>query len=504
VIRARAAECYRSGVGRPVLDVAIIGTGFGGLAMARALQREGTRSFRFFEKAAAIGGTWRDNTYPGAACDVPSHLYSLSDAPNPEWSRLFPAQEEIRAYLDTLAAPFLARGLVETGFRLARAEWIAADGTWRIDSHDGRREHARALVLAMGGLHQPAWSDLPGREDFAGASFHTARWRHDVDLGGKRVAVIGTGASAVQVVPAIVDQVAQLHVVQRTPPWILPRPDHAIPAWLQRAFRRLPILQRALRGAIFMWLEILAHALLHPRTAFWARALARRQLKRQVPDAGRRVRLSPSYPIGCKRVLLSSDFYPALVRPHCTLVDRAVARIDATGLVLEDGTRIDVDVIVHATGFRPMDVLRDVEVIGRDGRQLSREWSERPTAHLGIGVHGFPNLFLLLGPNTALGHNSALYMIESQVEHVMTALAARDARQARGIEPTQAAQRAFIDDNDRRFPGTAWAGCRSWYLDAHGRNIALWIGSALGYRRRTRRWRDDEHAFSGLAVPGDT
>lgn len=494
--RAQGPGCYRLGVQDDVLDVAIIGAGFGGLAMARALQQEGARTFRIFEKAVAIGGTWRDNVYPGAACDVPSHLYSLSDAPKPDWSRLFPSQPEIRAYLESLAAPLLTRGLIETGFCLAYAQWMASDGVWRIDSRHGKRVHARTLVLAMGGLHQPAWPDIPGREDFSGSSFHAARWPQGIDLCGKRIAVIGTGASAVQIVPAIVDQVAHLYVVQRTPPWILPRPDHVIPAWLQRAFRRLPGLQLALRGTIFAWLELLALALLHPRSAFWARALARHHLRRQVPSQATRARLTPAYPIGCKRVLLSSDFYPALERGNCTLVDRRIEGMDAAGMRFVDGTRIDVDVIIHATGFRPMDVLRDVEIIGREGRRLTEEWHERPAAHLGIAVHGYPNLFLLLGPNTALGHNSALYMIESQVQHVMLALAARDARRARAIEPTLHAQQAFIDDNDRRFPGTAWAGCRSWYLDARGRNIALWIGSALGYRRRTRRWRDDEHEFT--------
>ena len=480
-----------------IIDVAIIGSGFGGIAMARALQRAGRDDFMIFEKADAIGGTWRDNTYPGAACDVPSHLYSLSDAPNPAWTRLFPAQPEIRAYLERLAAPLFAAGRITTGFRLARAAWNAADAAWRIESDGGAVVQARSLVLALGGLHQPAWPDLAGQDAFRGASFHTARWRHDVALDGKRVALIGSGASAVQVVPAVIDRVAQLHVFQRTPSWLMPRTDAAFPPWLRTVFRRAPLSARLLRGAIFLWLEAIAIGLLRPRFAFWARAMARRHLRRQVGDPALRAALTPHYPMGCKRVLVSSTYYPALMRPNCALVDTPVARIEADGVRLVDGRLVEADVIVYATGFRPLDVLRDVEVTGRDGRALADAWRERPTAHLGIGVHGYPNLFCLLGPNTALGHNSVLAMIESQVRHVIAALQARDARGARTIEPTAAAQARFIADLDRRFAGTAWAGgCRSWYLDAQGRNIALWVGSVLAYRRATRRPIGDDHVFT--------
>jgi cation diffusion facilitator CzcD-associated flavoprotein CzcO len=477
-----------------ILDVAIIGSGFGGIAMARALQRAGRGEFVIFEKAEAIGGTWRDNTYPGAACDVPSHLYSLSDAPNPEWTRLFPAQPEIRAYLEMLAAPLMAAGRLVTGFRLARATWRAGDGAWEIRSAAGDRVRARSLVLALGGLHQPAWPQIDGQQDFRGASFHTARWRHDVALDGKRVAVIGSGASAVQVVPAVIDRVAQLHVFQRTPSWLMPRSDVAIPSWLRAVFRRLPITAKLLRGAIFLWLEALAIGLLRPRAAFWARALARRHLRRQIADPALRAMLTPDYPIGCKRVLVSSDFYPALLRPNCTLTDIPIARIEADGVRLADGRLIAVDVIVYATGFRPLDVLRDVVI---EGHRLADDWRDRPTAHLGIGAHGHPNLFFLLGPNTALGHNSVLTMIESQVRHVIAAMAARDARGAAGIEPTRAAQSGFIAALDRRFSATAWnGGCRSWYLDGRGRNIALWVGTVLAYRRLTRRPIGEDYLFT--------
>lgn len=477
-----------------LLDVVVVGAGFGGLAMARALDRAGIGSYRILEKAREVGGTWRENSYPGAACDVPSHLYSLSDAPNPDWSRLFPQQPEIQQYLRKLGAPLIERGPIEYGFRLRRARWDAVAGCWEVESVDGRSVRGRSLVLAMGGLHQPALPDIPGCKRFAGESFHSAQWRHDVDLTGKRVAVVGTGASAVQIVPAIVGSVAALSVFQRTPSWILPRPDVAIPLWFRGLLRRVPVLRLALRGAIFLWLELLSSALLHPRSAFWARWLAKRQLRRQVADPAVRGRLVPDYPIGCKRVLLSSAFYPALLQPHAELVDAGIAGIEPAGLRLIDGRLVEVDVIVYATGFRPMDVLNGVEIEGRDGRSLAEAWRDRPQAHLGIGVHGFPNLFFLLGPNTALGHNSVLYMIESQVRHVLAALAARHKAGAEAIEPRAEAQARFIADLDHRFRGTAWAGgCRSWYLDACGRNIALWIGSARAYRRITRRFRRDDH-----------
>jgi cation diffusion facilitator CzcD-associated flavoprotein CzcO len=479
-----------------VLEVAIVGAGFGGLAMARALDRAGIDAFRILEKDARPGGTWRDNRYPGAACDVPSHLYSLSDAPNPDWSRIFPQQPEILDYLDRLAAPFLERGRIQHGFALARARWDADAGLWLLEAGDGRRQRARTLVLALGGLHRPAWPDVPGLGDFQGTSFHSARWRHDVALDGKRVGVIGTGASAVQIVPAIAHHVRELKVLQRTPAWILPRPDRAIPSWLRRAFRRVPGLRLAFRGAIFLGLEVLSSGLLYPRSALWARLLAERHLGRQVPDPALRARLRPDYPIGCKRVLLSSDFYPALSLPQTELVDTPIRRIEREGIRLADGRLLELDVIIHATGFRPMDVLSEVDIEGRDGHRLRDDWAVRPHAHLGIGVHGYPNLFFLLGPNTALGHNSVLYMIESQVRHVMAALRERERRGVRGIEPHAEAQFEFIRRLDERFPGTAWAGgCRSWYLDAAGRNIALWVGSARAYRSLAGRLRPGEFIF---------
>lgn len=478
------------------IDIAIIGAGFAGLAMARALQRAGRSDFRVFEKADEVGGTWRDNTYPGAACDVPSHLYSLSDAPNPDWSRLFPRQQEIQAYIKTLAAPVRAAGKLQTGWTLARAHWDSEASVWHIESTAGKRYRARVLVAAMGGLHVPAWPDLPGRDRFAGRAWHSARWPVAADLSGLKVGVIGTGASAVQLVPALAEQAAELHVFQRTPVWVMPRPDIAISRFWQRAFAALPPLRLALRGSIFLWLELAASGLLHPRLAGWGRWLAGRHLRRQVADPDLRARLTPAFPIGCKRVLVSSDFYPALQRANVQLCDAAIERIEFDGVQLIDGRRIVLNALIYATGFKPMAILDGVDIMGRDGRRLADDWRERPQAHLGISVAGYPNLFFLLGPNTALGHNSVLTMIEAQVRHVLLLLNETTRRGSLSVEPTALAQHDFINGIDQRFTGTAWAGgCRSWYLNARGQNIALWIGSSLGYRWRTRRLREGEYQF---------
>lgn len=470
------------------IEVAIVGAGFSGIAMARALDRAGISDYLLLEKADEVGGTWRENVYPGAACDVPSHLYSLSDAPRSTWTRLFPQQPEILAYLRELAVPLMAGGRLRLGACLQRAQWLGETACWELELGDGSTLQARQLVLALGGLHVPAWPDIPGREQFAGRSLHTARWDEAVDLAGNRVGVIGTGASAVQVVPAIVDRVAELHVFQRSPGWVLPRNDFAIRPWLQGLLAHIPGLRLALRGGIFLLLELLAQGLLRPATAFWARALARRHLHRQVADPALRERLTPDYPIGCKRVLISSDWYPALCRPHCHLVDTPIAAITPTGLRLADGRGIALDVLVYATGFRPVDSVAAIEIVGENGQRLAEAWRERPAAYLGIGVAGFPNLALLLGPNTALGHNSVLYMIESQVRHVLAQIRARRERGAAWCAPRAEAQAAFLDRLDTRLAGTAWTGgCRSWYLDGQGRNIALWVGPAMAYRWRTRK-----------------
>ncbi len=468
------------------IEVLIIGAGFGGLAMAQQLDAAGIRDYLIVEKADDVGGTWRDNSYPGAACDVPSHLYSLSFAPNPWWSRLFPRQGEIRAYLEVVAHRWQAR--IRLGWTLRSLIWQAESGRWRVENTAGECIDARFVVAAMGGLHVPNWPDIPGRESFAGPHCHTARWDHDMNIAGQRIGVIGTGTSAIQVIPELARSAVKLHVFQRTPVWVLPRPDVAIPRLLQRLFAWLPPVRLALRAAIYLQLEVLSLALLKPRTAFWAKAIARWHLRRQVRDKRTRDVLTPDYPIGCKRIALSSDFYPALMQNNVQLETSGIAAIEPNGLRMDDGRLIELDTLVYATGFRPMDVLADIRVIGEHGQSLRDRWADRPVTANGIAVRDFPNLFFVLGPNTALGHNSVLYMIESQARHIGRMLRSmRTAGQTR-IEAGEGAEQRFMQHIDAAFPNTAWAGgCKSWYLDARGRNIALWVGPSLAYRWRLRR-----------------
>lgn len=482
-----------------MLEFAIVGAGFGGLAMGLALQRAGVGEFLVLEKADRVGGTWRENQYPGAACDVPSHLYSLAQAPNAGWTRMFPQQPEIQAHLERSAAALVAAGRVCFGWQLVEARWDAQQGAWALLAGDGRQLWARHLVMALGGLHVPAYAAIERRGVYAGVEFHSARWRHDVDLRGRRVVVIGTGASAIQFIPEIAAQGAQLTVLQRSAPWILPRPDFAIAPFWQAVLARVPALRLALRGGIFLLLEVLSHGLLDRRLAGWARWLARRHREAQVADPALRARLTPDYAIGCKRVLISSNYYPALQRPNVQLESTPAAAIEAGGVRLADGRLLEAEVLIHGTGFRPLDVLSGLRILGRAGRELAVDWGPRPQAHLGIGVHGYPNLHFLLGPNTALGHNSVLYMIECQVRHILALHAARQRRGAQAVEPTLPAQQAFMAQVDRGFAASAWAdGCHSWYLDSAGHNIALWTRTCLAYRWRTRL---DEREYSWSVAP---
>ena len=477
------------------VEVLVIGAGFGGIAMAHELDQLGIDDYLIVEKSTAVGGTWRDNTYPGAACDVPSHLYSLSFAPNPHWTRLFSRQQEICSHLRATAAPLQARGKIRTSWTLATMVWQARSKRWRVTNTARECIEARFVVAAMGGLHVPNWPAIPGRETFGGAHCHSARWNHDIDFSG-RVGVIGTGASAIQLIPELAANAACLHVFQRTPAWVLPRPDFALPRWLQALFAALPPLRLAFRAMIYLQLEALSLALLKPRSAFWVRWLAKWHLRRQVPDTSVHSSLMPDYPIGCKRIALSSDFYPTLTRSNVTLETGDIAAIEPAGVRLHDGRLVELDALVYATGFRPMDVLADVRIEGEAGTLLNDYWAERPRTANGMAVPGYPNLFFLLGPNTALGHNSVLYMIESQTRHIASLMRRLRAEHKSFVATTPAAEQRFMHDIDRVFPNTAWAGgCKSWYLDARGHNIALWVGPSLAYRWRLWRARTRDYVM---------
>ena len=483
-------------VSRGTVRVAIIGSGFGGLGTAIRLKQQGIDDFVVLERAGDVGGTWRDNTYPGCACDVQSHLYSFSFAPNPEWTQSFSPQPEIQRYLQRCAAEYGILPHVRFHHEVREAAWDDDAQQWRIETSRGTLA-AQVLVMASGALSDPVIPDLPGLDGFQGRAFHSAHWDHGYDLRGTRVAVVGTGASAIQFVPEIQPLVAQLHVFQRTPPWILPRFQHAYGEREHRLFRRFPAAQRAARGAIYLAREAMVLGFRNPRAMRLAQRVALRHLRKSIPDPALRKKLTPDWTLGCKRVLLSNDYLPALAQPNVKVVTDGVAEVRAHSVVTADGTERTVDAIIFGTGFQPTDPPLARHVRGRDGRTLVQAWGGSPRAHVGTTVAGFPNLFMLMGPNTGLGHTSVVYMIEAQIEHLLGALAHMRRHGIAAVEPRPEALEAFVAGVDRRMNGTVWTsgGCRSWYLDATGRNSTLWPDFTWRFRRRVARFEPGEYAM---------
>ena len=469
-------------------DVLIVGAGFSGLGAAIRLRQAGRHDFAVLERADDVGGTWRDNSYPGAACDVPSHLYSLSFAPNPRWSRSFSAQPEIQRYLRSLVTRFDLGRHLRLGHEMTDARWDDAAGRWRVRTGRGTFT-ARVLVVGTGPLSEPKLPPLAGLDTFDGVAFHSARWRHDRDLAGRHVAVIGTGASAIQFVPRIAPDVASLTVFQRTPPWIIPRADRSITGAERWLYEHLPPTRLAVRAGIWTGRETLAIGMTVRPTLLTALAAhARAHLYRQVPDPELRARLLPDYRIGCKRILLSNDYYPALTRPNVHVVDTPIERVEPDAVATTDGARHPVDTIVFGTGFEATRPPIADQITGRDGLRLADAWADGMSAYRGTTVAGFPNLFLLIGPNTGLGHNSMIYIIESQLNYLMTALSKMDEYGIDAVEVDPGAQQAYNEALQRRLGPTVWltGGCASWYLDANGRNTTLWPSFTWRFRRLTR------------------
>ena len=482
-----------------MIDVVIVGSGFAGLGAAVALEGAGRRNLLVLEKGDSVGGTWRDNTYPGCACDVQSHLYSFSFAPNPHWTRTFARQPEIRAYLEGVADRYRLRDRIRFGAQVTDAEWDGAG--WVVGTADGQVVRARVLVWATGPLHIPQIPDVDGLESFTGAVFHSARWDHDHDLRGRRVAVIGTGASAVQFVPQVQRHAAQLTLFQRTAPWVLPKPDRPIPDALRGLYRALPVAQKVARALVYGRNEMLVGGFRNPRRMRVIERVARAYLAHAF--AGRPDLLAaatPDFTIGCKRILLSNDYYLALRKPNVDVVTSAITRVTATGVVTADGVEHPLDTIVFGTGFKVGEGMAEgVTIVGRDGRKIHDVWADGPEALLGTTVAGFPNLFTMIGPNTGLGHSSMVYMVESQTRYLLDALRTVDAAGAVAIDTRQDRQDAFNAELQRRFDGSVWTsgGCASWYLDAQGRNRTLWPGYTFDFRRRTRRIDPEDHELIG-------
>jgi len=472
------------------LPIVVVGTGFSGIAMGVYLKKAGIHSFTLLEKGDDVGGTWRENTYPGAACDVPSHLYCYSFEPNPDWSRSFSPQPEIQEYLRHCVETYGLGPHIRFGQRVAGAEFDTASGTWAVRLASGEVLTARALVLANGALHIPNQPAIPGLEDFQGERFHSAQWNHDAELRGKRVAVIGTGASAIQIVPEIARQVSHLDVFQRTPPWIMPKPDRRMRAVEKRLFRRVRPLHWLYRAWTYWSLELMAIGfVVNPKLMTLFEKLAKRYIEASIADPALRKKVTPSYTMGCKRVLLSNDWYPALCRPNVELVTDAIERVTADGIVTRDGTLHPVDAIVTATGFMVSDYLSHLDIVGRDGRSLNDSLQAHDGTYLGITAHGFPNLFMLMGPNTGLGHNSMIFMIEAQARYAVQAIQALREKQIRILDVLASAQRAFTDRVQAKMQRSVWAsgGCRSWYMTEDGYNATLWPYFTFQYWWETRR-----------------
>jgi cyclohexanone monooxygenase len=464
----------------------VVGAGFGGLGTAIRLQGAGERDFLVVDKGDDVGGTWRDNTYPGAACDVPSQLYSFSFALNPTWSRSFSPQPEIQAYLQRVARESGVLDRFVLGTTVQDLRWEDATARWRVETSAGTVT-ADVVVTASGGLSEPRMPDIDGLEEFSGEVFHSARWNHDVDLTGKRVAVIGTGASAIQIVPELAKQVAHLDVYQRTAPWVVPRRDRAYTRAERLAFRVVPGLQRLYRTAIYWGREALVPGFtVSPRLAAPAKRMALANIDKAITDQELRRKVTPTFEIGCKRILISNDYYPALASEHVDLVTDPITKVTGNAVVTADGREREVDVIVVATGFHTTEQPIAEHVTGQEGRTLAETWrADGMAGYKGTTIHGFPNMFQIVGPNTGLGHSSMVFVIESQIAYVLDALRTMRERDLATVQPRADAQRRWNDDLQRRLARTVWntGGCSSWYLDAHGRNTTLWPRTTFTMRR---------------------
>lgn len=490
---------------QPDFEVTIIGSGFAGLGMAIKLKEAGNTSFVVLEKAHEIGGTWRANTYPGCACDVPSHMYSFSYERNPEWSRMYASQPEIFTYLKNCVAKYQLAPYIRLGAEMREAVFDEANDLWRVRTVDGKSFTARILVSGMGALSRPAYPQLPGIERFKGVAFHSAEWDHSYNFAGKRVAVIGTGASAIQFVPQIAPKVARLSLFQRTPAWVLPKMDREIKAFEKSAFRHIPGAIGLFRSFVYWRQEMTGLAFVHPKLMGAAKKMALAHMKRQITDPALRAKVTPNYTIGCKRILISNDYFPALARSNVDVTTDGVAEVREHSIVSRDGTEYPVDAIIYGTGFRVTDLLSPVRILGRGGVDLNDTWGKVPQAHRGTMVAGYPNLFLLLGPNTGLGHNSVVFMIEQQVKYVLRCLDIMRQKGVTSMEVHPEVQAHSNDEMQRRLQTTVWAtGCKSWYQAENGRNVTLWPGFTFQYRSSMRNVKLSEYRFGQARVAAES
>ena len=495
-------------------SVAVIGSGFAGLGAGIRLKAAGIHDFVILEAGDEVGGTWRDNAYPGAACDIPSHLYSFSFEPRHDWSMAYSPQPEIQDYLVHCADRYGLRDHLFFGAAIVDATWDEDHRTWQLTAEDGRTWTADAMVGAIGGLRDPAYPDVPGIDTFEGDVMHSARWDDDVDLSGKKVAVVGTGASAIQVIPAIAGTAEHVTVLQRSPAWVLPRNQRAYPGLVKQAFRFVPGLRRLHRTQLYWQKEarFLAFGRFGDAIMPLGEKIAQLYVRSQVRDPELREKVTPSYRMGCKRILISDDYYAALDRSDVSVVDEGIREVTPTGLVSESGQQVDADVIVYCTGFHIEAPLGRLRITGRGGVTMREAWGRRPIAYKGMTMPGFPNAFLMVGPNSGLGHNSIIFMIESQLNYVVSALQRIVQDDVAELDLRSDALEDFRDEVDRRTRNTVWtSGCDSWYIGEDGVNYTLWPATTAEYRLRTARFdesryhvvHDDEVASPATPVPAD-
>jgi cation diffusion facilitator CzcD-associated flavoprotein CzcO len=485
-------------------SIAVVGGGFGGVGAVVMLKRAGYDDVTVFERADRVGGVWHHNTYPGAACDIPSHLYEFSFAPNPRWTRRYAPQAEIQAYLEDVARRHGVFERIRTSTEVHSARWDEESGRWELQTSAGSHA-ADVLLTACGQLSVPSVPPIAGLDDFGGPSFHTARWRHEVELSGRRVAVVGTGCSAIQVVPAIQPHVAKLDVYQRSPGWTFPKMDFAYRARTMKLLERMPVLQRLDRESVFAFNELGALAMTDRQWLLPAlRVLGRRQITKTIKDPQLRRKVMPTDEIGCKRVMLTDDWYPTLTQPNVELVTDRIGEVTATGIRTADGRERPTDVIVLATGFQTHGFVAPMEIVGAQGRSLSEAWSEVPRAYLGLTVPSFPNLFLLYGPNTNGGTGSVIYTLEAGIGHVIAGLRELGRTGADRIEIRPEAAERFDRELRAALRETVWhSGCTNWYVDEHGHDPNQWPWTWRAYRRRTAALsRQDYHLSTARSPAG--
>lgn len=496
-----AASSRSAGSADPTtVRVAIVGAGMSGILMGIKLQEAGIRDFVIFEKASNLGGTWRENTYPGIACDVASHHYCYSFEPNPDWSHRFPPGSEIQSYFEKVAAKYGMMTHIRFGTEVAKLAW--EEGRWRIELKNGRVTMADVVVSAAGVLHHPAYPDIDGLDTFAGEMFHTARWRHDVDLKGRRVGIIGTGSTAAQVVPSVVDRVAKIDVFQRTPHWVHPLPDKQYTAFGKAFLRRFPVVMKLLYNWYYWLLEWNFSDVVVGKRSAKALEQRCRALLATVRDPGLRAKLTPSYQPGCKRMIFSSTFYEALQKPNAELVTDAIVRIEPGGVRTADGRLHELDVLVLSTGFLPDRFLRPIDVTGEHGVHLEELWQNGPQAYRSIGIAGMPNFFMLIGPHSPIGNLSLIAISEWQADYILKCIA-RIFGDGVQVSPTVEATRRLAAEMKEAAKRTVWvSGCRSWYLDKDG-NPALYPWEPSRFYAEMKRPPDwNDFVVRPLAKPG--